>query len=224
MDEDYYPVCCHLLSNDTFDSNQEGFAPYGLIKRQIEFLSISKVYWYCALCLLALFDGEFDEDIFSEMACSQKSSKLTDVVKSCGLSVDEKTFREIRISLHIMEEIYVIKDHNGIYQFLHELIYYAVASIYGHDNILLVIQHFSPVFLRSRIRIAKEDFPFGQIKLITKHFTRFAERICKDLQQRYIINVFTNPSILNIDFQMEWQTALLNYPNNERISFVTNLR
>ncbi|XP_033745970.1 uncharacterized protein LOC117331380 [Pecten maximus] len=219
--EDYFPgfpVLCHLLSVPDISDSNEVLGPASVIKKQIEDLRrSSKVHQYCALSLLALFDGIFERDILLDMECSKTTSmnsNVIDIIRSCGLSTKQSTFRQLRESLDIMEEVYVMKDQNGNFQFLHDLIYDAVASVYGAENIRVVIQHFSPAFLRSRIRI--EHIGFGQIMLLHKDFARFAERISKDLKGGFIVDVFTNPSILNAEFQKCWKTCLLKYSDAER--------
>ncbi|OWF35053.1 uncharacterized protein LOC110443403 [Mizuhopecten yessoensis] len=223
INEEYFPgfpVLCHLLSVPDANVSEQKLDPVCVIKTQMEDLRLAKGYNYCALSLIALFDGVFDMDILLEVDRSNAptNEKVIDVVRSCGLSGERKTFHKIRKCFDGMEDVYVIKDQIGNHRFLHDFIYDAVAVLYGAENVPVVIRHFSPAFLRCRIRVKSTNVDVGvdQIELLPKYFTKFAERISKDLQHGFITDVFTNPSILNVEFQSCLKTCLLEYPEDTR--------
>ncbi|KAK3085540.1 hypothetical protein FSP39_004991 [Pinctada imbricata] len=216
-----FPLLCHFIVNGSkhisnYSARQQ---PTSVIYNFINELTKTQtvMFHYCALVIVAMHDGKFDQQDLDDL---EDKRKLQKIIELCGIECKPSSLSTLGKSFDEMLGIYLTEAKLGV-EFLHDRIYSAVVYHFGSRHLSFLWKNCSSVFIRDMIRSenaslsgdwSNEDESNLVVRVKEQNYESFAKRLTDDLRNGNVVNVFLNPSLQDVGFQIVLADQLLKLP------------
>ncbi|CAC5403686.1 unnamed protein product [Mytilus coruscus] len=213
---DFFPLLCSLyhkqnlqknVSISTFFSN-----PFGIFKDQVAQMykegNTGKMQ-YCSLVLCVMFNNTLTEENFS-IKDKKIGAVIEDLLEECELNKGT-AIKRLKKSLETLEGTYVVKEDNT-YKIIHDKLFDFLAKYFGEKMLQIFIDHANAGFFRERFLWKITDNMGTELEFVIripdKHVNRYIERLLKDWEDGYVINVCGNRNMKSTIFIENFITRL----------------